>query len=152
MEIGVFNMSLTILAKENILLNSKVSDKKSAIELVGKILVTNGYVNSDYIEKMFEREELSSTYMGNYVAIPHGTEDAKKSVKETGIVIVQVPNGVDFGNGNIVKLLIGLAGKNDEHLEVLSKIAIVCSEEENVLSIINAQSVEEILAIFEEVN
>lgn len=145
-------MSLTILAKENILLNSKVSDKKSAIELVGKILVTNGYVNSDYIEKMFEREELSSTYMGNYVAIPHGTEDAKKSVKETGIVIVQVPNGVDFGNGNIVKLLIGLAGKNDEHLEVLSKIAIVCSEEENVLSIINAQSVEEILAIFEEVN
>ncbi|MFN7252975.1 MAG: PTS sugar transporter subunit IIA [Anaerobacillus sp.] len=145
-------MSLTILAKENVLLNSKVSDKKSAIELVGKILVTNGYVNSDYIEKMFEREELSSTYMGNFVAIPHGTEDAKKSVKETGIVIVQVPNGVDFGNGNIVKLLIGLAGKNDEHLDVLSKIAIVCSEEENVLSIINAQSVEEILAIFEEVN
>ncbi len=145
-------MTLAILAKENILLNAEVADKKSAIELVGSILKTNGYVNSDYIEKMLEREELSSTYMGNYVAIPHGTDDAKKSVKETGIVIVQVPNGVDFGNGNIVKLLIGLAGKNDEHLEVLSKIAIVCSEEENVLSIINSQSKEEILEIFEEVN
>lgn len=145
-------MSLTILSTENILLNVEVSDKNEAIQLVGDILVKNGYVNTDYITKMFEREELSSTFMGNFLAIPHGTEDAKKSVIATGIVIVQVPNGVDFGNGNIVKLFIGLAGKNNEHLEILSKIAIVCSEEENVIKIINSQSKEEILAIFEGVN
>ncbi|OIJ18086.1 PTS mannitol transporter subunit IIA [Anaerobacillus alkalidiazotrophicus] len=145
-------MTLSILPKENILLNAEVANKKEAIQLVGSILEKNGYVNSDYIDQMFLREELSSTYMGNYVAIPHGTDEAKKSVKETGIAIVQVPNGVDFGNGNIVKLFIGLAGKDNEHLEILSQIAIVCSEEENVIKIINSDSKEEILSIFEEVN
>ena len=145
-------MSLPILSAETVLLNAKVDNKESAIRLTGNVLVEKGYVDAGYVEKMLEREELTSTYMGNFVAIPHGTEDAKQSVKESGIAIIQVPGGVDFGNGNIVKLLIGIAGKGDEHLEILSKIAIVCSEEENVLSVVNASSKEEILALFEGVN
>lgn len=145
-------MSLPILSAETVLLNAKVDNKESAIRLTGNVLVEKGYVDAGYVEKMLEREELTSTYMGNFVAIPHGTEDAKQSVKESGIAIIQVPEGVDFGNGNIVKLLIGIAGKGDEHLEILSKIAIVCSEEENVLSVVNASSKEEILALFEGVN
>ncbi|WP_078408387.1 PTS sugar transporter subunit IIA [Priestia abyssalis] len=145
-------MSLPILSAETILLNAEVANKENAIRLTGNVLVEKGYVDAGYVEKMLEREELTSTYMGNFVAIPHGTEDAKQSVKESGIAIIQVPGGVDFGNGNIVKLLIGIAGKGDEHLEILSKIAIVCSEEENVLSVVNATSKEEILALFEGVN
>lgn len=90
--------------------------------------------------------------MGNFVAIPHGTEDSKPFVKESGISFVQVPQGVDFGAGNTVKLLIGIAGKDNEHLDILSKIAIVCSEEENIDKLVTAQSAKEILAIFEEVN
>ena len=144
--------SLPILSTETILLNAEVEDKESAIRLTGNVLVERGHVDSAYIEKMLEREELTSTYMGNFVAIPHGTEDAKQSVKESGIAIIQVPNGVDFGNGNIVKLLIGIAGKDNEHLDILSQIAIVCSEEENVEKIVNAASKEEILAFFEGVN
>jgi PTS system mannitol-specific IIA component len=149
---GVYIMTLPILSLDNIILNAEIENKESAIRLTGNVLVENGYVDVDYIDKMLEREELSSTYMGNFVAIPHGTDDAKKSVKESGIAIIQVPNGVDFGNGNIVKLLVGIAGKGDEHLEMLSKIAIVLSEEENVQKIVNASSKEEILAIFEGVN
>ncbi|MGE8079807.1 PTS sugar transporter subunit IIA [Peribacillus loiseleuriae] len=145
-------MSLSILSTANIVLNAEVENKESAIRLTGSVLVERGYVESAYIEKMLEREELTSTYMGNFVAIPHGTEDAKQSVKESGIAIIQVPGGVDFGNGNLVKLLIGIAGKGDEHLDILSKIAIVCSEEENVISIVNAASEEEILDLFEGVN
>jgi PTS system mannitol-specific IIA component len=145
-------MSLPILSTENIVLNAEVESKENAIRLTGKVLAERGYVEPAYIEKMLEREELTSTYMGNFVAIPHGTEDAKQSVKNSGIAIIQVPGGVDFGNGNIVKLLIGIAGKGDEHLEILSKIAIVCSEEENVLRIVNAKSKEEILSLFEGVN
>lgn len=144
--------SLPILSTETILLNAEVEDKESAIRLTGNVLVERGHVDSAYIEKMLEREELTSTYMGNFVAIPHGTEDAKQSVKESGIAIIQVPNGVDFENGNIVKLLIGIAGKDNEHLDILSQIAIVCSEEENVEKIVNAASKEEILALFEGVN
>ncbi|MFB9760361.1 PTS sugar transporter subunit IIA [Ectobacillus funiculus] len=144
--------SLPILSTETILLNAEVEDKESAIRLTGNVLVERGHVDFAYIEKMLEREELTSTYMGNFVAIPHGTEDAKQSVKESGIAIIQVPNGVDFGDGNIVKLLIGIAGKDNEHLDILSQIAIVCSEEENVEKIVNAVSKEEILALFEGVN
>jgi PTS system mannitol-specific IIA component len=141
----------SILAKENILLNASVGSKEEAIRMAGRILVEKGYVDAGYIEKMLEREELTSTYMGNYVAIPHGTEDSKQFVKESGISFVQVPEGVDFGGGNIVKLLIGIAGKNNEHLDILSNIAIVCSEEENIEKLIAATSADEILAIFEEV-
>jgi mannitol PTS system EIIA component len=145
-------MSKAILAKENILLNASVGSKEEAIRLTGSILVDKGYVDADYIEKMLEREELTSTYMGNFVAIPHGTEDSKSFVKESGLSFIQVPQGVDFGNGNIVKLLIGIAGKDDEHLDILSSIAIVCSEEENIEKLVSAKSADEILAIFEEVN
>jgi PTS system mannitol-specific IIA component len=145
-------MSKAILAKENILLNASVGSKEEAIRLTGSILVDKGYVDADYIEKMLEREELTSTYMGNFVAIPHGTEDSKSFVKESGISFIQVPQGVDFGNGNIVKLLIGIAGKDNEHLDILSSIAIVCSEEENIEKLVAAKSAEEILAIFDEVN
>jgi len=145
-------MTLNILTAENILLNQQVSSKEDAIRLTGRILVERGYVEQEYIEKMLEREQLTSTYMGNFVAIPHGTDDAKDKVKTSGIVIIQVPNGVDFGEGNIVKLLIGIAGKGDEHLDILSKIAIVCSEEENVVKIVNADSKEEIMSYFNGVN
>ncbi|WP_409978176.1 PTS sugar transporter subunit IIA [Anoxybacteroides tepidamans] len=143
---------MSILKKENIVLQAKVTDKTEAIRLAGTILLEQGYVEELYIEKMFEREALTSTYMGNFVAIPHGTEDARQLVKQAGLSIVQVPNGVDFGDGNMVKLLIGIAGKDNEHLEILSKIAIVCSEEENIEKMIKATTEEEILELLNGVN
>lgn len=143
---------MSILAKENILLNKTVGNKEEAIRLTGSILVEKGYVDANYIEKMLEREQLTSTYMGNFVAIPHGTEDSKQFVKESGISFIQVPQGVDFGGGNIVKLLIGIAGKDNEHLDILSNIAIVCSEEENIEKLVAAKSADEVLSIFEGVN
>ncbi|MGA8942665.1 MAG: PTS sugar transporter subunit IIA [Thermoactinomyces sp.] len=145
-------MALSILSPENIRFGVIVDSKEEAIRLTGELLVERGYVEPEYIDKMLEREQLTSTYMGNYVAIPHGTEEAKQNVKESGIVIIQVPDGVDFGNGNIVKLLIGIAGKGDEHLEVLSKIAIIISDEDNVLKLVQSSSTEEIMSMFEGVD
>lgn len=145
-------MAKEILTTDNIELNVAFSTKEEAIRHTGDILVKNGYVETSYVDKMLEREELTSTFMGNYVAIPHGTEDAKKMVKETGLTIVTVPEGVDFGEGNIVKVLIGIAGKGDEHLDILSKIALVCSEEENIQKILDAATKEDIINLFDEVN
>ncbi|MCG3418055.1 PTS sugar transporter subunit IIA [Oceanobacillus jordanicus] len=145
-------MAKEVLSKDNIKLNVSLNSKEEAIRYTGGILADNGYVEASYIDKMLEREELTSTYMGNNVAIPHGTEDAKGMVTETGLSVVTVPEGIDFGDGNIVKVLIGIAGKGDEHLEVLSKIAIVLSEEENIQTILDASSEEEIIRIFSEVN
>lgn len=141
-------MASSILSPENIRFNASVDSKEEAIRLTGELLVERGYVKPAYIDTMLEREKLTSTYMGNYVAIPHGTEEGKQNVKESGIVIVQVPDGVDFGDGNIVKLLIGIAGKGDDHLEILSKIALVVAEEDNVHQIVQAQTAEEIMKFF----
>jgi len=143
---------MSILNQENIILNQQYSDKTEAIKSTGQILVDKGYVEPAYIEAMLQREELSSTFMGNFVAIPHGTEEAKSAVLNSGLSVIQVPGGVDFGNGNTVKLLIGIAGKGDEHLDILSKIAIVLSEEENVEKLVQAQTKEEILQLLSEVN
>lgn len=145
-------MAKEVLSKDNIDLNVTLNGKEEAIRYTGGILVNKGYVESTYVDKMLEREALTSTFMGNHVAIPHGTEDAKELVIETGLSVVTVPEGVDFGDGNIVKVLIGIAGKGDEHLEVLSKIAIVLSEEENIQKILDAQSKEEVISLFDEVN
>lgn len=145
-------MAKEVLSRENIKLNVSLSGKEEAIRYTGSILVDGGYVDEAYIEKMLEREELTSTFMGNSLAIPHGTEDAKKNVLETGISVVTVPDGIDFGGGNIAKILIGIAGKGNEHLEILSNIAIVCSEEENIDKILNATTEEEILDLFSEVS
>jgi len=135
----------------NIQLNVGPMGKEEAIRYVGQILVDQGYVDTSYIEKMLERERVTSTYMGNFVAIPHGVEESKKNVIASGISVVTVPNGVDF-DGNTVKILIGIAGKNDEHLEILSQIAIVLSEMENIEMLISTSSKEEVISLFNEVN
>jgi len=145
-------MTKEILSAENIELGVQVASKEEAVRYVGGILLNNGYVKENYIDKMLEREAIATTFMGNALAIPHGTEDAKKEVLATGLSVVTVPDGVDFGDGNIVKLLIGIAGKGDEHLEILSQIAIICSEEENVEKLTQAASKEEIIATLNEVN
>src|SRR5699024_1069014 len=144
-------MPKDVLTKENIHLNQSLNSKEEAVRYTGKILADNGYVEETYIDKMLEREDVTSTFMGNYVAIPHGTEDARDLVQETGLSVVTVPDGVDF-DGNTVKVLIGIAGKENEHLDVLSKIAIVCAEEENIQKIVDATSEEEIINLFDEVN
>ena len=145
-------MNQDILQPENIELNVDFNNKEEAVIYVGNMLVNAGLVNKKYIDKMLERETVTSTYMGNALAIPHGTDDAKSEVLKTGIAVVTVPNGVDYGDGNIAKVLIGIAGQGDEHLEVLSNIAIVCSEEENVDQIVEATSPEEIIQLFNEVD
>lgn len=139
-----------ILTAEKIMLNAKVASKEEAIRLAGDLLVQAGHVTAAYVEKMQEREQLATTYIGSGVAIPHGTNESKQEIRSTGISIVQAPEGVDFGEGNTAYLLVGIAAVGDEHLEVLSNIAIICSEEENVKRVVQATSADEIIALFSE--
>jgi PTS system mannitol-specific IIA component len=142
-------MMKEIITSRKMKLNATYQDKWEAIRATGEILVEAGHINTNYIEQMIEREKLSTTYMGNGLAIPHGTNEAKQFVTSTGISLVQVPKGVDFGDGNIVYILVGIAALADEHIDVLSQIAIFCSEEENVKKLIQAQSKEEIIQLFQ---
>ena len=77
---------------------------------------------------MIEREKIMTTYLGMGFAIPHGVSEAKKTIKSSGIVILQYPNGVDFGDEKAY-IIIGIAGINDEHLEILSQISILIDDE-----------------------
>lgn len=140
-----------ILTPENVVIGASLNDRDEAIKRAGELLVDNGYAEDKYIDSMFEREESVSTYMGNAVAIPHGTSDSKQWVSRSGLSIITVPGGVEYGDGNVAKLIVGIAGKGDEHLEILSNIALVCSDEENVTKIVHAQSKDELLAFFEDV-
>ena len=143
-------MKKEILVKEGIVLNVGSESKDKAIERVGNLLIDRGYVKTNYIVGMKAREEEVTTYMGNGVAIPHGMNEYKKEILETGIVIAQYPNGVDFGEGNTAYIVIGIAGKGEEHMEILSKIALTVQYEENVERLRNAKTTEEIIKIIEE--
>lgn len=143
-------MNKQILAPEYIQLNLKPESKDAAIERVGKLLVDGGYVNPDYIKGMKAREEEFTTYIGNGVAIPHGVNEYKKDILKTGIVIAQYPDGVHFSPDNVAYIVIGIAGINDEHLEILSKIALTIQDEENVQRMRNAKNSDEIMSIIEE--
>ena len=118
----------------------------------GKLLVDGGYVNSNYVSAMLDRDKELSVYMGNFIAIPHGTDSAKKEVLKTGVVIVQVPRGVNFGteeNPKLATMLFGIAGIEDEHLDLIQKISIFCADVDNVVKLADAQTVEEIAKYFE---
>jgi PTS system mannitol-specific IIA component len=140
-----------ILTPETIELKASLGSREEAIRRAGALLVENGYVDDRYIDSMLEREKSVSTYMGNSVAIPHGTNDSKEWIARSGLSVITVPEGVDYGDGEVARLIIGIAGKGDEHLDILSNIALVVSEEENVERIVRAETKEELMAFFEEV-
>jgi PTS system mannitol-specific IIA component len=139
-----------ILTPETIELRASVSSRDEAIRRAGRLLVENGNVEERYVDSMFEREESVSTFMGNAVAIPHGTNDSKQWVARSGLSVITLPEGVEYGDGNVAKLIIGIAGKGDDHIDLLSKIALIVSEEENVEKIVQAETKEQLMAMFDE--
>lgn len=111
-----------LLNEENILLGLESESKEEAIIRAGERLLENGYIDYHYIDSMIERENKISTYIGMGIAIPHGTEIGKSAVKKAGVTILQYPNGVEF-QGQMAYIIIAIAAKENEHLEILSKIA-----------------------------
>lgn len=133
-----------VMVKEGIKLGQKSVTKEEAIAAAGNLLYELGYVEKDYIEAMQERERTVSTYLGMGVAIPHGTGDAKNKVKKTGIVLVQYPDGVDFGDEK-AQLVFGIAGIGNEHLELLGKITQVIDDQENLSKLKTAGNIQDVL-------
>ncbi|CDA25522.1 putative uncharacterized protein [Roseburia sp. CAG:197] len=135
-----------LLYPENVKVGCKADTKENVIRQVGQMLVDSGYVNPSYVDAMVKREESFSTYMGNELALPHGVEEAKKEIKASGIAVMIFPEGTDWG-GETVKVVVGIAGVGEEHLQILSVIAEQALEEGNMERIINgsAQEVYEIL-------
>lgn len=117
------------LGRDAIFLGRHEGTMHEAIEFVGGQLVSRGVVDASYIDGMKAREKSVLTYLGNGVALPHGTFESKEAIKGTAIIVAQYPAGIDWG-GNEVHLVIGLAAQGDDHVQVLSQIAEVLQDEE----------------------
>lgn len=127
-----------VLAKDNILTGLKTESKDDAILRAGHLLEQKGYVLKGYADAMLKRENESTTYMGMGIAIPHGTDEAKKDIIRSGIVILQYPEGVDFGDEKAY-LIAGIAGKGDEHIEILASLGETFEDEDKLKTLMSAE-------------
>ena len=137
---------MTVLSEQSIRLEGVASTRDDAISEAGELLVAAGAVEPSYVDAMHERETSVSTYMGNLLAIPHGTNEAKGSILRTGLSFVRYPQGVDW-NGNPVKFVLGIAGAGDDHLALLGEIAMVFMDADRVAQLDSADSAAEVLSV-----
>jgi len=140
-----------VLAADGVVLQGTATERDAAIDEVGQLLMQRGSVDADYVLAMHERETSVSTYMGNFLAIPHGTNDAKEHINHSAVAVVRYPEGIDWG-GKDVKFVVGVAGLNNEHLKILASIAKIFTNKDQVAQLEQATSVEEILDLFGKVN
>lgn len=136
-----------ILNGKNIILNAVVDNMTQAIKLSGEVLLKNGYITPEYIDDMLKKEETCPSYIGMNIAIPHGFSHSEAMIKRSGVSFIQVPKGFKTNRGEMVYLVFGIAGNNDEHISVLGKIALICSEDENIEKLKNAKTVDEVFEI-----
>lgn len=140
-------MKKPVLTPALIRLNANPHTKQQAIQMAAAMLIEQGYVAPNYMEAMLLREQTLSTYIGNGVAVPHGVDERGTLIHHAGIAILQMPQGVHYGE-QLVTLLIAVAGNDATHLALLSRIATVCMEEENVARLVAATSKDELMSAF----
>lgn len=136
----------TVLMSDSIRLSGSATSKDAAIAEVGAILVTTGAVTPEYVDAMFTRESSVSTYMGNLLAIPHGTNESKDEIIRSQVAVIRYDSDLDWG-GFPVRFVIGIAGKGDSHMEVLAALATVFSDMSAVQRLLDATSPAEILTL-----
>ena len=134
-----------VLVREAIRLAQHADDKWDALRQSGELLEELGAVDEGYAAAILEREEQISTYMGEGVAIPHGTDEARALVRRTALGFLQYPEGVDWG-GEMVYLCIPIAASGDEHVGVLSALAGILVEGDSAAALREATDVDDVLA------
>ena len=144
-------MTEEILPAANVRLARTAADRDDAIRAAGAILVEAGAVDPAYVDSMLEREQSVSTYMGNLLAIPHGTNEAKDAIRRSALSVIRYDQPVDWG-GEEARFVVGIAGIENEHLDILSKIAIIFSDDDEVQKLVDASTAEQLHALLSEVN
>lgn len=135
------------LTEQDIFVCDEPFDKERAIRFVADRLCLAGMTTADYYPGMLQREAQVSTYLGNSIAIPHGTTALRDAVLQTGVQVVAFRQGVDWGEGNTAYLVVGIAARSDEHLSVLRNLTRVLGDDSVPARIANIQTAADILAI-----
>ncbi|KGQ39036.1 fused PTS fructose transporter subunit IIA/HPr protein [Gallibacterium anatis] len=136
------------LVENDIHLAAQADDKQQAITTVAQAFVEKGLVEEGYLQGMLAREQQTSTFLGNGIAIPHGTLDTRHLVKQTGVQIFQFPNGVKWSDDNIAYLVIGIAAKSDEHLAILRQLTHLLGDEDIAEKLAKTTDTQEFIALF----
>lgn len=136
-------------AIELIRINGKATSRDEAIAEAAEMLIDAGAVTPAYRDSMFARESSVSTYMGNFLAIPHGTLEGVDEVLRSALAIIRYDQPIDW-DGNEVRFVIGIAGKDGTHMDSLAMIAQIFSEIEIVEQLLEAKSQEQFTGIFDE--
>jgi phosphotransferase system HPr (HPr) family protein len=118
---------MEVLSPSSIVVGATAADRADAIRRVGAILVSAGLVTEGYVDAMLAREEIISTYLGNGIALPHGTNEAQDTILRTGLAVAQFPEGVPWGD-EPARLVIGLAARSEEHIPVMAQLASVLGD------------------------
>ena len=142
---------MSVLNLGQIRIHSGSVAKDDAMAEAARILQYAGAVTGAYLDAMRQREQTVSTYMGNELAIPHGTNETKDAILASALSFVRYDGGVDW-DGEKVTFVVGIAGKGDEHLDILSQIALIFSEEEEVERLKAAATPEDLYALLSSVN
>ena len=142
-------VSADVLRQENVKIGLPSVSREEAITAAGKMLVASGYVDEGYVQGMLNREHDLSTYIGKGIAIPHGENAVKDTIKKTGIVVCQYPDGVKFGD-ETAYLVIGIAGVGNDHLAILANIATMVGDytDEQLEQLFKTKSADELYHVF----
>lgn len=140
-----------LLTVSQIKLEGAATSRDEAIREAGQILVDSGAVKPEFVDAMVDQEKLTSTYMGNFLAVPHGTKEAKDSINTPALSVVRYEEPIDW-DGNEVRFAVGIAGYEGGHLDILSKVAIIFNDTDEVDKLVAAGSAQEVYDLLSSVN
>jgi phosphoenolpyruvate-protein phosphotransferase len=135
------------LERSNIQLRARVANKAEAIRQAGNLLVNSQYIKPGYIDSMMSREKVANTYLGNGISIPHGLPKDRDLILRTGISVLQVPDGLTWNRGETVYLVVGIAARSDEHIEVLANLTNILDDQETIRKLVTTNDPDDIVAV-----
>jgi len=135
-----------ILEPSAVRLGLVARDKADALRQCGDVLVEIGAASAEYADALLEREESVSTYIGEGVAIPHGTNESREHIERAAIAYLQFPQGVDW-DGNEVHVCIAIASRSEEHVDILQSLATVLMDPESAAALREASSIDDVVAL-----
>ena len=138
-----------VLSRDAIVLGGQARDRDAAITEAGQLLVATGAVDEAYVAAMHERETSVSTFMGNGLAIPHGTNEAKAYIRHTAISFIRYDEPIDW-KGSPATFIVGIAGAGDDHLTVLQSLAEAFTDDDSIAALQAAQTPDDVLAVLAE--
>jgi PTS system mannitol-specific IIA component len=139
-----------LLEHRAIRLTERAVSQEDAIRRCGEVLVEIGAVEPAYVEAMLARERSVSTYVGEGVAIPHGTLEAKESVLRDALAVLGFPDGVDWG-GEPVRVCVAIAARGDGHVGILAELAQILLEPDQAQALREAAEPDDVIRLLEPV-